>query len=217
MPKIFLSPSDQIENVYIGVDTNEGTQCGKIATACKDALLRCGFDVMLMHRFSMQEKVATADAFGADAYVCIHTNASPKHNATGTRMFCYSWNGTGHKICIKVFNKLAAFAPGTSDSISVRDDLYEIRMPVAPTVYIEVDFHDVADIAKWIVSHTTEIGEKIAEGLCEFFGVPYKKAEDDKDVLYRIQVGAFRTREYAQRYLDSVKKHYPEAFIVEVK
>lgn len=217
MYKIFLSPSNQTENVYTGVDTNESTQCGKIATACKDALIRCGFDVMLMHLFSMQEKVVSANDFGADAYVCIHTNASPKHNATGTHLFCYSWNGIGYKMCLKVFDKLAGFAPGTSDSITVRDDLYEIRMPNAPTVYIEVDFHDVADIAKWIVNHTTEIGEKIAEGLCDFFDVPYKKVVENKDVLYRIQVGAFRNREYAQRYLDSVKKHYPDAFITEVK
>ena len=40
---------------------------------------------------------------------------------------------------------------------------------------------------------------------------------DTGDTLYRIQVGAFRNKDYAEAYLAKVQKDYPNAFIVEVK
>ena len=39
-------------------------------------------------------------------------------------------------------------------------------VPNAPSVYCECEFHDAAEGAKWIVEHTTDIGEAIAKGLC---------------------------------------------------
>ena len=45
----------------------------------------------------------------------------------------------------------------------------------------DLDFHDVPDIAKWIIEHTEEIGEAIAKGTCNYYGVTYKPAVDEKD------------------------------------
>ena len=54
--------------------------------------------------------------------------------------------------------------------------MYEIRYPSAPTTYIEVDFHDVPSAAKWIIKNTTKIGEAIAHGICDYFGITFKAA-----------------------------------------
>ena len=62
MAKVFLSPSNQYDNRYAYGNTTEGVQCGKIAEACKIALIRNGIDVMLMHDESMQEKCPYPDA-----------------------------------------------------------------------------------------------------------------------------------------------------------
>ena len=86
--KVFLSPSNQYDNVYAYGNTTEGVQCGKIAEACKTALIRNGIEVMLMHDESMQEKCPRSNAFGADLHVPIHTNAA-NGKVSGTRMFCY--------------------------------------------------------------------------------------------------------------------------------
>lgn len=37
------------------------------------------------------------------------------------------------------------------------------------------------------------------------------------DVIYRVQIGAFRSKDYAKEFLEEVKKGYPNAFITEVK
>ena len=170
--KVFLSPSNQYDNVYAYGNTTEGVQCGKIAEACKTALIRNGIDVMLMHDESMQEKCQKSNEFGADLHVPIHTNAC-NGKVSGTRMFCYNSTGNGMKACKAIFDVLAPITPGTSENIKVDTSLYEIRVPNAPTAYIEADFHDNPTAAKWIVENTTLIGETIAKGICNYFGITY--------------------------------------------
>ena len=43
--KIYLSPSNQINNLYASGNTNECEQCNRIAEYAKVALERCGFEV----------------------------------------------------------------------------------------------------------------------------------------------------------------------------
>lgn len=176
MPKVFLSPSNQYDNRYAYGGTTEGVQCGKIAEACKEALERSGVTVKLMHDESMQEKCAASNAFGADLHVPIHTNAF-NGQVRGTRMFCFSSSGEGMKACQAIFNRLAPITPGTSENIRVDASLYEVRVPSAATAYIECEFHDSVESAEWIINHTGYIGETIARGICDYFGVTFKEKE----------------------------------------
>lgn len=171
--KVYLSPSDQDNNAYAYGNTTEDVQCGKIATACKTALERNGVEVMLGQYDTMQNRCAASDNFGADLHVPIHTNAS-NGSVTGTRMFCSSTSGEGYKACKEIFAILAPITPGNSENISVNAGLFEVRTPSAPTAYIECEFHDNVESAKWIIEHTTEIGEAIAHGICNYFGIEYK-------------------------------------------
>lgn len=173
MAKVYLSPSDQTRNAYAYGNTTEAIQCGKIAAACKAALERCGIQVMVGQYDTMANRCAASDRFGADLHVPIHTNAC-NGQVSGTRMFCHDTNGKGYKACKAIFNVLAPLTPGKSENISVNQQLFEIRVPSAPTAYIECEFHDVPSVAKWIVEHTTDIGEAIAHGICNYFGVTYK-------------------------------------------
>ena len=214
--KVFLSPSNQYNNRYAYGDTTEGVQCGKIADACKAALERSGVQVKLMHDESMQEKCKVSNAFGADLHVPIHTNAF-NGEVMGTRMFCYNSSGKGMDACKAIFAELAPISPGKSENIKVNAELYEVRVPAAPTAYIECEFHDAVDGAKWIVENTTLIGETIARGICKYLGVAFKEPEQPKPAapaqpaqpangtLYRVQVGAFAVRENAERMLKKLK------------
>ena len=93
-------------------------------------------------------------------------------------------------------------------------------------MYCECEFHDTVEGAKWIVEHTTEIGEAIAKGLCKYLGVKYVPAKqetaeepkaDAEQVLYRVQVGAFANRANAEKMLDRLKKAGFSGFIVKGK
>lgn len=212
MAKVYLSPSKQFNNAYAWGNTTEGEQCGRIGTACKAALERCGIEVMMEHKgVEIEDRCKHSNAWGADLHVPIHTNAY-NGRVSGTRMFCYNSSGNGYKACKAIFDVLAPISPGTSESIKASPGLYEVRAAAAPTAYIETDFHDVPYVAQWIVEHTTEIGEAIAHGICNYFGIAYKRPAqpeatpaDTGDKLYRVQVGAYAVRANAENMLAKLK------------
>ena len=152
--RVYLSPSDQRRNTYAVGDTTEAIQCGRIAAACKAALERSGVEVMVGQYDTMANRVAASNRFKADLHVPIHTNAA-NGKATGTHLFCYSntkdakgnyiidKNSAGYKACKAVLDVLGPLTPGAPDVIRAYPALYEVKYPAAPTVYIEVDFHDV--------------------------------------------------------------------------
>lgn len=216
--KIFLSPSDQTRNRYASGNTSEAIQCGKIALALEDALMRCGFAVRLMHYHDMAAKCASADAWCADLYIPIHTNAC-NGEVSGTRIYTYDNTGEGRKAGLCIYQNLAPLTPGKSDNISADASLYEIRKPAAPTVFCECEFHDVPETARWIITHTKTIAEAICKGVCEYFEVPYKAPDEAPrtETLYHVQVGAFKDRQNAEKMLKSVKDCGFEAFIKEEK
>ena len=186
MPKIFLTPSNQPSNVYAYGNTNEMIQAGLIAEACKNALIRCGFEVKVAHQVPLEEKIKQSNAWKADLHIPIHTNAY-NGKVTGTRMFYYDTSVSGYKQCQAIFNVLAPFTPGTSENMKSNKTLDEMKLTKAPAVYIEVDFHDVPEIAKWIINNTKSIGEKICEGICNYYGkkyiVEYNTAELEKEIV----------------------------------
>lgn len=225
--KVYISPSDQVSNAYAWGNTNEHVQCQKIAEAEAAALRRSGVEVKLAaFGTTMAQRCAESDAWGADIHNCVHTNAC-NGKVMGTRLFCYAIPGKGYNACKAVFAELAPLSPGTSENIQANSRLYEVRVPDAPSVYCECEFHDTAEGAKWIVEHTTEIGEAIAKGLCKYLGVTFVPAQtqkpaeepkaDTEQVLYRVQVGAFAVRANADRMLEKLKAAGFAGFVVKGK
>ena len=110
---------------------------------------------------------------------------------------------------------LAPFTPGKSENIKENPSLFEIKTPKAPTAYVEVDFHSNPSVAKWIIEHTTEIGEKIAEGVCNYFNIKYKAKTEDSGKLYRVQVGVFKSKTNAENLLNKLKAAGFDGYIKE--
>lgn len=207
MAKIYLSPSSQHENPYAYGGTNEAAQCMEIALAAADALKRSGFEVSVGGG-TMYQRVPESNRWGADLHVAIHTNAA-NGQTTGTR--CYAWKtgGDGFRAAQAIFNVLAPITPGVSEGVFEQRGWYEIKNTKAPCVYVECEFHDVPETAKWIVEHTKEIGDAIAKGICNFYGVAFvpetpPEAEEPK-VLYRVQCGAFSKKENAEALVSKLK------------
>ena len=223
MKKVYVSPSDQVKNAYAAGNTTEAIQCRQIATLLVKALERQGFGAKTNLTGSMYERVKESNDFGADLHTCLHTNAYDEKlgekEVSGTRLFCYVMGGEGHKACKAIMARLAPITPGTSDGISARPELYECRAAHAPTVYIEIDFHDVDEVALWIINHKEEIAEAIAQGICDYFGVEYKApaATQDKpqeSKLYRVQIGAYSVKANAEAQLAKAKAAgFSDAFI----
>lgn len=173
---VYLSPSDQWPNKYAVGDTNEKEQCEKIAAACAEALEAHGIGAILEPSVAVEERVKRAvDTYRVDLYVPIHTNAFDG-KVSGTRMFVRSFKDEpDYEIAQSIFKYLDGTCPGTSSNIKeLGDQLYEMRLtkPI-PVVYCECDFHDNKTAAEFIIGHTKEIGESIARGICEAYGIDW--------------------------------------------
>ena len=170
--RIYLSPSDQVNNAYAYGNTTEALQCRRIANALENALVRCGFEVRNNQTGSMVQRVNESNDWHADLHVPLHTNAF-NGKVSGTRIFANDTTGKGYRCALNVFAYLAPLTPGKSEGVSAYKELYEIKNSNAPCVYIESEFHDVPSVAQWIINHTGDIGEAICRGICSYFSTEY--------------------------------------------
>ena len=172
MNKIYLSPSNQDGNMYAYGNTNECEQCNRIAECAKKALQRCGFEVKKAAKGqNMYASINESNNWGADLHIPIHTNAG---GGNGTVVFVYSKASGNMKFANPIYKQVQGVSLGTIDyGVRAYPELAELNSTNAVTVYIEVDFHDRADIAKWIIENVDTIGEAIAKGVCEAYNIKY--------------------------------------------
>lgn len=170
--KVYLSPSNQPDNTYNGVATNERDNCRAIANKVKLSLERCGIEVKIGLKGS--DNVSESNAFGADLHLPIHTNAFNK-KARGASVLVHSKAAGNMKYATPILNNLKAIVlkQDNGRGISERPDLKELYGTKMVAIYIEVDFHDVPEVAKWLTSEHEKIAEAITKGVCEGAGIKY--------------------------------------------
>ena len=218
--RIYISPSNQQGNLYATGNTNEKVQCHKIAGACERYLKKAGFTVMCTYNDDMYQRVWESNSFGADMHIAIHTNATAKHNITGgTQILLYSLDGERKKAGQAVFDCLAPITPGKSaERLIAKPDFYECRATNGLAVYCECEFHDTKEGSDFIIRNTKAIGEAIAKGVCNYYGVSFPKeknnAPQESGTLYTVQTGAFKEKANAQKHLAALKKAGFEGFVV---
>lgn len=222
--KIYLSPSNQDGNLYAYGNTNECDQCNRIADAAKTALERCGFSVRKAPKGQdMEVSIRESNSWGADLHLPIHTNAG---GGDGTAVFIYEQTAENTKMASPIYNAVQAVTPGkTNYGVRTLSQLAELNGTNAVAVYVEVDFHDNREIAKWLIENPKTVGEAIAKGVCKGYGVKYTPPQTDptpvpgkSDVFYRVQVGAYNDKKNAEAFLKQVQAAgFTNAFIVEVK
>ncbi len=224
--KIYISPSSQSGNSYATGNTNEKEQCHKIAKACVDYLKKKGFSVKCTYSDDMYVRVRESNLFGADLHVAIHTNATSKHNITGgTQILLYNLSGERKKAGQAVFNRLAPLTPGKSaERLIEKPDFYEINSANGMTVYCECEFHDTKEGSDFIRKNTKQMGEAIAKGICDYYGISTEKkkteaqkennASSKDETLYSVQVGSFSVKKNAENYLQKLKKAGFDGFVV---
>lgn len=197
--KVYLSPSSQNENKYSYGDYTEAQVCRRIAEACSEALTRSGVTHKIATTgYDVANRVKEANNYDADYIVPIHTNAG---GGDGSLMMCYP----GYKndaVVQAIYKYVSRETPGKDDGIREVTNLSEIVNTYGITAYIECEFHDNADLAKWIVNNIRTLGEAIAKGICEGIGVKYVEPyenETGENTLYKVQCGAFSKYGNAER------------------
>lgn len=141
-----------------------------------------------------------------DLVVELHLNASALHNAVGCEVLYKSEKGK--EFAQRIVGQLGkAFK---NRGIQKRDNLYMLNQTKAPAVIVESFFCDSAtDCA---IAEKTDVALLIAKGI--HGGDIKTKSSDSGGFIYRVQVGAFRNKDNANRLKKELQEKGYEAFVV---
>ena len=216
MPRIFIDPGHSISDpgavgYEVERDLNE-----KVSKFMNEYLLSnyvCETKVDPVTNNSLSAVANAANNWKADLFVSNHFNAG---------------GGDGYEALVhnedriplgKVFEKHVLAAGQNSRGVKLRPNLAVLRLTNMPAVLNEGAFVDnKKDIEDWNDdAELKKLGIAYAEACAEWLKLEKKQATvdpEEDDVIYRIQVGAFRNRDYAESLQRTLKSAGFESFIV---
>lgn len=196
------------------------------AIACKDELLRHGVEVNIDRttdiELTMTQTVNACNTYAPDLAVDIHHNAG---GGDGAEVFYSIHGGTGKTLAVNILDEIKAIGQNSRGAKTRKgsdgSDYYGfIRRTTPPAVIVECAFIDNKTDVQIVDTQAEQkaMGVAIAKGILKTLGVAYKpEKESTTEKLYKVQVGAFREPENANRLRDELRsKGYSDAFIVEV-
>ena len=198
------------------------------AIACKDELLRHGVEVNIDRttdiELTMTQTVNACNAYAPDLAVDIHHNAG---GGDGAEVF-YSINGgTGKTLAVNILDEIQKIGQNSRGAKTRKgtdgSDYYGfIRRTTQPAVIVECAFLDNKTDVQIVDTKAEQkaSGIAIAKGILKTLGVAWQKPLEDTttDTIHRVQCGAFRSLQNAQRLRDELRsKGYTDAFIVSSK
>ncbi len=177
MPIIYLSPSTQENNMYVNGGSEEEWM-NRLADAMVPYLNASGIQyVRNTPDMTAVSSIRASNAGNYDLHLALHSNASAPSNYGGTRgiiVFYYPGSSNGKRAAEIVATNLKDIYP-LPDRVRAEatTSIGEVRQPRAPSVFIELGYHDNPDDATWIKSNLDAIARNIVLSLTEYFGIPF--------------------------------------------
>lgn len=120
---------------------------------------------------SLQARVRDANAWGADYFISIHTNASSNPSATGVEAFAYEANSPAFRLGEDILEGLSA-ATGLRDrGMKVRPGLYVLRRTAMPAILAEIGFITNPSDAALMNSNPELFARGIYNGILTYFNL----------------------------------------------
>lgn len=155
------------------------------------------------------EKAMEANNAGVDFFISIHRNSFPTDNeVSGVESLVYSLTGLKYQMAQEINEQLETIG-FVNLGVKERPNLVVLRKTEMPAVLVEVGFINSDIDNRLFDENFEEIAQAIASGILDtlnFAGVI-------KENNYRVQVGAFRNRTYAERLLDELMEQEFPAYI----
>ena len=177
MPIIYLSPSTQENNLYV-TGGSEEEWMNRLADAMVPYLDASGIQyVRNTPDMTAASSIRASNVGSYDLHLALHSNASPPGNYGGTRgiiVFYYPGSTRGRRAAEIITDNLKAIYPLPNRVRSAATtSIGEVRQPRAPSVFLELGYHDNPDDAAWVTGNLDEIARNIVLSLTEYFGIPF--------------------------------------------
>lgn len=122
-----------------------------IGVLTADSLRANGFEVRLSrpspntqlgvsNSTSLRARVDEANAWGADYFISLHTNASEFSSASGSEAFVYRRGGDAEALAENILEQLSLSTGLSNRGVMVRPSLYVLRKTAMPATLVELGF-----------------------------------------------------------------------------
>lgn len=180
MAKVYLSPSNQADNIGYGNYGTEKSRMIELAEKLKEKLIN-KFDVKVSnYDSSLSSRATESNNWGSDIYVSLHSNAG---GGRGCEVYAYSAASKGNILAHDIYDKVSNITPSGDRGVKY-NELYETSTPSAPACLVETIFHDNKDDVEWYLNNIDDMATAIAKGIYQYFGIEYDKASTGK-INYR--------------------------------
>lgn len=188
MPEVYLSPSPRHFNRGYGTYGTEEERMNLIADVVELELVRNGLTTARNNpAYDLQTVVSDANGQNSDVYVAIRSVYCDA-GVRGSKVFFYRPGTDSQRLAEDIYARLSQVTPtedrGISEGQSVYGGLgfYELRRTRMPAVIVEVGCHGNPLDADFIVRNVYEIGVAIAQGILDYFGLPFisRSAEEQQ-------------------------------------
>jgi len=200
MPLIYLSPSTQEFNPFVGTG-NEEYYMNLIANAMVPYLQA---NTIRYVRNDPAKNAAAAIAesrAGAyDVHLAIHSNAGSGEFAgilQGPDVYYYPYSPRSLSLAELIGDNLQAIYP-YPEKVDLRPTttIGEVTRTRAPAVLVEVAYHDNPEDADWIRDSIDEIARSLVHALTQYFGLPFFEPVLPQQGVVRTQSGSLNIRDY---------------------
>lgn len=199
--------------VYQG--RKEADDALRLTLAVGEILQNHGFDVEYTRTTDVYEspfqKAMEANEAGVDFFVSIHRNSYPADNqVSGVESLVYDLSGVKYEMAQNINQQLESVG-FVNLGVKARPNLVVLKRTKMPAVLVEVGFIN-SDIDNQLFDDNFyDIAGAIADGIMDTL----RKPGENGTMQYRVQVGAYRNRRYAEELLNElIAQDYP-AFLEE--
>lgn len=198
MPIIYLSPSTQEFNIT-AIGNSEEYYMNLVADAMVPYLNSSGIEyVRNTPDMTAASSIRASNAGNYDFHLALHSNAAPESlsgQLQGTDVYYYPGSSQGQRMAELIVKNMKAIYP---DPDKVRalttTTIGEVTRTRAPSVLVEIAYHDNYQDAVWIRDNIDAIAVALVLSLTEYFGIPFVTPQEAQYGTVNITSGHLNIR-----------------------
>lgn len=120
---------------------------------------------------SLRRRVDDANAWGADYFISLHTNASDNSRASGTEAFSYARDTSAFRLGEDIVENISEVTGLQNRGMKVRPGLYVLKRTAMPAVLVELGFITNPSDSALMNNNPRLFAEGIYRGIVDFTGL----------------------------------------------
>ncbi len=200
MPMLFLSPSTQEYNIYYDGSGSEEYYMNLIADYMEPYLTASGITFTRNNpEGTVGDSVRLSNAGDYALHLALHSNASGSANygrQTGSDIYYYPTSVNGKRFADIIVDNLKEIYPDPQKVRAVATtNLYELNNTRAPSVLVELAYHDNPGDAEWIKSNLQTIAKNLSQSVADYFGITLVNPNTNQTATVATEGGRLNVRE----------------------